>query len=797
MTATPREFAHPIDAIIAQVDSESNLPGLVHVHLNAKTGEVIPRPGRAGGLLGLRRTLIFRVVTDTPVDIYDQGQTLRIFSTTEKVEVGYRLSVIARSRPAADIVRALAAPMQTPGDRLREIVERALADEVRERAIKGPEGLLAEIGAEPEEWQRKVAERIARASALEVKIYFNSPDHGEIRDERRVDIRQEMRTLDAPNWSALVRLQVVLDPSGSATERPLPRDRREREQRLRACLGSNFPADISLYDVWYDKPKVQVALQQTLTDALQLSGFRVREVLMDPVEPLHERTEQVNCDLVWNGRGGRQIRFRVEATLTLMREGTGLYHALKLGSRADWLRKEAEQALAIAMHARDFEDMNVAEQAAVSQHLENQLHQRARETGQKIMPFLVQPLIPENIWLSTVPVDLGEHDFRTRDPLVSGRLGVSVDIRFATLRRVIDEVRLSAPAGQAIRNYSDCIRELIGTLTLNAIDQAMNQVNPGDYFLSWEAPAFEEGGGAVVRPSDGGPMIGARLAAAAETALTARLKPETVRVTFRKVDSGVGHFHRLAVALDPISVAAEVVPHGLGSLAQLVPVNVRLRVEGLEPGEYSQIVRNGSARLAQPEVERSVKDATEEFLLDYQPETLQRLALGRSGDDGVYSALEAYLAQRLREIYGLRVTLETARVGHSQAQTAALKRNGVAELATGRAAGQLEMLQELEIQVFNDEVGTLRAQLAQLGARLARQFGAATVDDANVEADRRAYDAVKRQLEAAITRQLSEGQRVIQAGSAPRAVLGAAEDDDVIVTPPQAGTASDAVDEGN
>ncbi|GGF75261.1 hypothetical protein GCM10007301_38930 [Azorhizobium oxalatiphilum] len=727
MTSKPIAFSHPIDEILLPAKAIISRAGSSFVHIDARTGEVVPKRG----LKDLLRTLkLYELKTDLTVEIYDQLNTMRIFSTTERVDVRYRLSVTARSAQADKIVRSLADPIDTPGQRLAHVVEQALVHEVRTLKTVSPQGLLAEISRRPDDWQRNIARSIFDQCGLDAAILFDLPDVPH--DEPVIECTQVMCTPDAPHRRTSVTFQIQLEPSGAPSERRLPAEPRARRDKIATILGTQFPRGVTLYDLWFNKQKVEHVIAELLSTHLRSTGFATRHVVIAPVPPDTEKTEQINCDLKWTGRSGRDIDFRIEATLTLRPDGAGLFDSLKLGPRAQWLEREARLALNMAMQGRDFEDMNLSEQTVVAERVTNTLLGRAEDSGQSISPFVVRPVIPENVWLQGYRLEIPAADYLMKEGVHTGRVGMTLDIRFETLRHVIDLVRHADRRGQSPASYSDRIANLVTDVATDALKEAMTRIDPNDFFSRWDMESDLRG--TAGRGASSAAFVQERCVLAIQRALTERLRPASHTVDVRRDQSVIRPLVDKALALGTLQVTFEVEPEGMRSSADNIPVKLEIQVDGIDPRYYTLAVLKGAANLDPELVKRTAINAARQRL-DLRPApTLRLLNHGRAGAEGeLYVDLASFVEGEMATRHGLSVQLSAVHVLPSLTRRVTHDLRGQTALDAQNMVELMEVERHHRLTARTADLSSIEKQIAIVRERM-------NIALASPDYDRNAYD---------------------------------------------------------
>lgn len=725
MTTDSGSFASPLDQIFKMVDQALERPGYAIVRIDAKTREIV------SGKSLFRRVLggpieTYELKLDTPIEIYDAVETMRIFGTQENASIGFRLSVIARSAQAQDIVRVLASVTESPHERLMGIVRGAVKRAADRINAQSPDGLMANILAARETWQEEMQRAIADKTGLEVRFIFNPPP-GAKTTSRSFTVRQhEMATRDAPHRIHPLVFTVTLEPNGQPVLDPLAPSDQIRIDRARQILGRQLPAEICLYDLWFDTGRVENALAAALSNGLRSTGYTVAGLVLEPIAPPIAREEQIRCPVMWSGRAGRRIEFNVEAVLRLKREETGRFDVLHLPRRQTWLQDAAESALRIAMHGRDFEDLNLQEQKAVEEHVVRLLRDAARSTGQDIEPVIAKVLLPEGPWLLGEILELPPCRYPTRNPLIDAEFAVTVELKLRTLRAVIDRLRMRTGAAHgsgdgAPNDFSPLIREEVTRIVAEAARVAMSAVEAEDYFGNFEPWAF---------PGDATPLaltdrhVKRRLLDAIDTALRQRLDIEFVAVKLRRTDSTVGAIYQEILALNPIVVE---VPDILtaASHAGSDDMGVRLRVRAELPSAEcspAMIRQRGSEPFDGAKIAEDIAAVARQYLLHLP--AIEILELGKGaipradGTPSRFGGLRDHLRDRIEAIYGFPVRLDHVDPLLSEKARAERERNDVGVHKERLHTKVINKTIAVISDSIEGDIADIDAQISELNRRL-------------------------------------------------------------------------------
>ncbi len=668
MTTETRPVDSPLDQIFKKVDQARERPGYAIVRIDARTREIVSGKSVVRRILG-GSIETYELKLDTPVEIYDSVETIRIFGTQENASIGFRISVTARSAEAQDIVRVLASVTESPYERLMGVIRAAMKRAADRINAQSPDGLTANIFSARETWQEEMQRTIADKTGLEVRFIFNPPPNGNVTSRAFTVRNHEMATRDAPHRVYSLVFTVTLEPNGQPIHDPLAPSDQVRVDRARQIIGRQLPAEICLYDLWFDRERVEGALRAVLSNGLRSTGYTVADLVLEPIEAPLVREEQISCPVVWTGRAGRKIQFSVEAVLRLRREATGRFDALHIPSRRAWLQEEAERALKIAMHARDFEDLNLQEQRAVEEHVVRLLRDSARATGQDIEPLVANVLLPEGGWLQRELLELPPTRYPTRNPLIDAEFAITVELSLRTLRTVIDRLRMRTAASNAKHpivapdDFTPLIRDEVTRIVAEAARVTMSSIEADDYFGNFEPWSF---------PGDAAPPVlteshvKMRLVKAIEQALRQRLDIDFLEIGLRRTDSKVGDLYQEILALNPVVVEVKdiLTAASLGSADDMgVTLRVRSRIPNAERSP-AMIRCRGSEPFDKAKVVEDIVAAAKQFLRHRQAIEIMELGKGAiprvDGKPPLFVELREYLCRHIEDIYGFPVHLDHA-----------------------------------------------------------------------------------------------------------------------------------------
>jgi hypothetical protein len=509
-----------------------------------------------------------------------------------------------------------------------------------------------------------------------------------------------------------------------------------------------------LYQLWFDKPKVEAALVDLLTRALQGTGHRAMSVLLEPVVPPVAREEQIIVSVPWQGRSRRIVPFSIDAILTITEDGAGIFDQKKPLPRRAWLEKEAASALTLAMHGRDFEDLNEKEQDQVGRDVRLLLEAAAKATGQNIRdPLVAKVLLPENVWLSRVRVDIPAERYNTKNVLVDAEFEIMVEIQFETLRPLIDALRMSQPNLGANADFNALIKDRICDIARVAARNTVKQIDDTDYYANFEPWNFYDDDPIVAGTKK---PIKDVIREAIITATRGRLGPKYLKVELRRIDSQVGEIIKMITALGSMEVPMEITPADVADHADILRVKVTVRFGSFLADKVAWALGRGTAALKRETIETSIRKASTQFLSQLVGAAIQGLRLNRAGGGEtsyLFVAFESYLNTQMVASYGFSVSVEHVEVGEPDR----LK----ADRATGAlpAQGQL-LLVEFQREEMRRRIESLAAQRTRLAARIEALNADLLANDRRCDDDRTRYRQDSALLEDLSRQYEADGERL-------------------------------------
>ena len=750
-----------LDAILQQTTQTRARPGHVLVTIDPATDKVVHDTGLMGRLArGFRPTVTYSLTVDKPAEIYDVDQCMKVFVTKEEAQIRFRLAVVARASRAEQIVEALTDKVRSPIEVLMMVVTDAIRIMSDESQRQGPDSLARRISRDRDNWQRRIAQSIFDRIGLEAELIFELgtliPDLPEISLEF-----VEVRPKDAPHRTVPLSVHFVLEATEERANDPLPRSDRERRERIRVVVATAFRDEVTLYDYWFDRAKVEQILSRAVDRAFASAAHRTRHVQMEPASPPHLREEKVACTIGWKGNSGRLIEFYVEAVLAFLPTGAGLYDSLHLAPRKEWLAAKASQALEIAMQGRDFWDLALVDQAEVAAKVRAILGVAARETGQAVEPIVAKVILPENRWLDRQYLEITGKSFKTKNELGVAEFDINLEIQFNTIRPLIEYVRHHSDTPQNSIDFNAEIgKHILAMVTKNAA-ATISQIEHVDYFAKWEQWDHFDDVVPGALPGEAN-YVHNRLVMAISRELRDRFSPSVCVVRLRRVDSAVGKLVKVIETLGPIEVSLQIEPAEATSKAQFIPLTARFRPGFLDPAYTPDAVRRGAEHIDAAAIADTLQSKVSEFLDGRTTDDLRSLARGTSDtppDGGrgdarpLFVELETYVSSKIVAFYGFSVRLETVQVSQSRERSARLD-------ASSSATDALQAVTDQRKEQIQSELAQLRDQRRR-NLAIVDKLHRAQLDNPLLTADdRNRYDLDEEKLERAKAR-IADDDRVI------------------------------------
>lgn len=643
--------------------------GRVHVHLNGQ-GKATAATG-AAGLIGkvLGGGFTYDILLDQWVEIYDASRLLRTFLSNEETSVDFRIKLSVTSRNAEKVAEALHDRHRSPSEVLLDEVRRALKTLIESSQHEGPETVSQRLFTYRRSWQETIVNRLEDRLGVSAEIIFEVPPPVLTRDFRVEDFM--VRLKDALHRSVPMTLVLKLAPTTDRAVDTFPTDRDRQQRLLRDVIQETAINDVTLFDYWFDQAAVERAIQLRLDAVCRHYAYRVSQVSLKPQAAPVLRGEHLAVELPWQGHRGRPVVFQVDADMRLDRDGAGLYDALGSPDRRDWLRGRCEAAVRVAMHNRDFYDLTLAEQDHIEGHVRQILQDEAARIGHGIETVIARVRLPENRWLDRQMVEIDVDRYRTKSSPVQAEISATLDIRFSTIRPLIDHVDQRSRGGVA--DYDARIEEELRAFVRQSLRAAISHVDASDYFAEWEAwtVPFDEDDSARPRNDSRSELVRAALTREVVRDIKARLSPDSVRLRLVRHDTDYLLIGEAVARLGDFVIRGTVSPDGARSSDLELPYEIFVRPNRIRPDRLAEMLQRGVGALTAPRVEASLGHAAEEFLGRRSRDELDDLNVGvlaGSGGPAIKVQLEAHLGRVMADRYGFDVVVERARVLRSEAE---------------------------------------------------------------------------------------------------------------------------------
>ncbi|MBI5131257.1 MAG: hypothetical protein HZA66_17605 [Rhodopseudomonas palustris] len=771
-----------LESILELAKEARPRPNCVHVTVDVNDGRALKTERLIDRVANsLRKSVTYSLKLDTWADIYDVDQVMKIFVTKEDAKVRLRLRVIARASKAEQIVSTLCEPVRGPTEVLLAVIGdaiRALSDETQRQ---GPDNLTQRIARDRDNWQRRIQQSILDRIGFESELIFELDPQANNFPE--ISVRHfDVRAKDAPHRFVSVSMHVVLEPTEERAHDPLPRSQREREERIRYIAAEAFRDEITLHDCWFDRRKVESILARAMDRAFKSTAHRSRLVQLEPISPPVLREEKVACTIAWKGHAGRQIDFYVEAVLGLEPGGTGLFDSLHLKTRPEWLKDQAWRALEIAMHGKDFWDLALADQAEVGARVKSILRAAATETGQSVDLIVANVVLPENRWLDKQFLELSGGTFKTKNNLGLAEFDVALEIKFHTIRPLVDFVRHHGDLGQGA-NFNAAIEKAILDLVRKTAASVMSQVEHTEYFAKWEKWDDLVDATSLAQPGEPN-YVHNRLVSAITNELRSRFTPALCLVRLRRVDKKVGEIISAIMALGPMTVDLNIRPENLSSDAQIIPTTVRFRPGVLDPSSVPDVIARGLDHFKFEAILDTLRSASRQFLDGLPAAAIRSMRKGLAApidpndQRAMQTRLEQHVSRLMIDTYGFSIHVEDVEVGATREETLAF---GVPGLGITAKQALLEQERQ-QIEMSLKEPDELRKLVKKLHEAL-QNNPLLTAEDRN------RYDQDEKLLERAEAKIADHSERM-------RRTLGASVNSTLLLAAEVRRSGHDAADVG-
>lgn len=705
--------------LIHLADSTRLERGRTHVQLNGQGKAVVK--GSAASLFGrmLGVAFVYDILLDEWVEIYDASRLLRTFLSNEEATVEFRVKLAVNSRNAEKVAEAFHHPHRSPSEILFDEIRRVLKTLIESSQREGPETVSQRLFTHRRDWQETIANRLEDRLGLSAKIIFEVPPPVLTRDFRVEDFM--VRLKDALHRTVPMTVAIKLAPTTDSPVDTFPNDRDRQQRLLRDAIQEAAINDITLFDYWFEPAVVERAIQLRLDVVCRHYAYRVSQVSLKPAPAPMLHREHIAIELPWQGHRGREVIFQIDADLFLVGDGAGRYDALGRPDRRDWLRSRCQTAVRLAMHNRDFYDLGLEDQETIEAQVRKILKDEAAGIGHDIETVIARARLPENRWLQRQVVEVPVERYPTKSSAVNAEVGAIVELRFNTIRPLIDHVDQRNRDGG--NDYDSRIEAELKRLVQDSLRTAIQQVDPNAYFAGWEpwSVSLDDEDGTRPRNNGSSELVRSSLTRELVRDIKRSLSPEIVKVQLSRRDTDYTLASEAVTGLGDFVIRGMATPAGTQSSDRDVPYEIFVRPGHILPEQMAEMLKRGLGRLAAEDVRRSLTHATEEFMQGRSRAELEDLNFGtRLSPDrkSIKVELEEFLCQRIGNLYGFHVLVERAKVLYSEAED--YVRNLSAEdirLSRANLEARWAYLGG-HAEDRQNEARTLREQIARINQRL-------------------------------------------------------------------------------
>lgn len=675
-----------LSSLVYRADGVASSRDYVRVVLDSSSGTPLPTQGLRGMLAGWRDGVAYDVRVDEWVDLNDMDREVRLFVTQERVTLRFSLRLMVPRAKAAQVASFFHDRVSSPPELLLHVIATAIIERAELGADYASHNLVQRIGADRDAWEDAIAQAIGDATGLVVQFRF---DLGVLPlsfpEVRLRDL--DVQVSDAPHRRERVHVHVVLEPTPERARDRLSSDPSDLRRRVEEVVRAAFRDRIVLFECWFDQPAVEATLKAAVDLAFRRAGHRCRKAQLEPILPPQPLEEHVECKVPWRGPSGREIKFYVEASLRLSRDGTGRYTGLNLKSRGEWFADQARRVIDIVMAGRDFWTLSKEQYDKFHAEVARDLAAAAKSTGQEMQALVAEPLIPENRWLKTQRVELTGESFKTRNGLDLAEFDVMLDVQFPSIQPLISTILHDRKLAPGASDFNGAIEGAIRDVVRDAVTSVMFEVQLTDYIVGWDHWEEAQGDAALSVPARTG-HIPVAISDAIKRALTERFKATHCKVRLRREDRKLNALARDIDALGRLTVSFEASPRGMTARTQAIPITFVCLPQGPDLARLNRTLLQGARALNRPNIEATLKAAARQFLLGLDAKQIRILAHGRpapgNGADGAglgsfYVQLEEYLATACVEAHGFPVRLVDVFPGESDHEAVRLEREGLSD----------------------------------------------------------------------------------------------------------------------
>jgi hypothetical protein len=651
-------------------------PGTTVAAINQKTGQ----PLSEASLLEYTITrvwnevVLYEITSGKWCSIDNVSIPTAVFLTNERADLAFRMRVKAAKENAILIAQALRDRELSPVQVLFRTINEYLDTLLEESAKQGHDSALERIALNRPTWQAEIARVVSSKLHLDAEIIFEIPPP---RFDTDVSIRAEaiaVTTIDARHASFPVTVSVVLSRVLARSSEPLPQSQAERQALVRDIVVKAFSDRVSLYAYWYQAEELRQELCSALAEQLGRYAYALKSLVIDPIIQPVPAEELIVADVNWTGRLGRPIPFRVEAKVRMTTNGAGIYHARKL-NRRDWIKEEIPPALELAMHGRDFIDLDADAEREVHAAVHRRLKERAHSIGHEVETFVASAAIPEKLWLRPATVHVERREYKTKNPLVPAEFEIDLMVELMTLtplEQLIQDqrpIRSNNPGDGA----NEAIRAAITDAAVRAAARVMAQIEPAKYFSKyerWEMP---------IDDSDDGEQnyVRSQLISAVTDELKSEFSVKRCQVSPRRVDSRVATIIRHIQKIGDVELIAKVEPNDSEGPHHALEVTMNYCIGGVDPDQIANLIQRGDDPLPRERLVKDLKAWTVEILAGRPHEELISLGARDSTSQVVQTQVEQFIDGRMRFHYGVSVGIKSIGIDHSEVDQIKRSYNGL------------------------------------------------------------------------------------------------------------------------
>jgi hypothetical protein len=666
-------------------------PGAAVVRIDPATGAEA-----TSGLLGWLRTHDTYVVTlDKPTALEQATVSVRDSQTGERVELGYRTSILIRKENAVRAVSTwLAGSADYPNDVIGSILQRWVDGLGAEEHL----GLKERLALNSPLLRNVVADKIRDALGLEASISFEIDEQAILNprtfDTTRFSIRlSDYRTKEFP-----FRVEATISRL-SRPKKPEPHDDIGWARLLRNVTIAICDESVSLHAYYFDRKQLVGLISDQFTSAIADFGRKLDRLNIFDLEepPFRLESPVVRTAVSWSSPTGKSVNFNVEARFRIGDGQAAVYAANGAPALRDWLKDAVEFDVQAILLGRDLLDLTRETLAELRDALKQRLIPTARSIGLEVEFFVADPILKEWRYLQDFEVPVPAQRYETRDPgnpvacaiIVIGRLG-----SLARVRQFLDP--------------DDIIEDRIREAAVNAAARHIRAIPLDMLYANFErdsdrwnlvAPGTVEANGAVSFSRQISEQIGAELL----QRFGMICAPDAIDV---RLDDAEHRQKQGEIARqDPIEVNVVVEPRDLRSPHDRVPVALRFFIEAVSKHRVTNLLQRDYDR---GRFSTQLKEWTEQCLRTFAhdelttPEQLQQ--------DVVRRHVTETVGRRSIEYFGIEVTVMSITPGESERMRLRRRSEGLSFVAS-----------DAETELHEERIRTAKEIEKQRMRSLARQ----------------------------------------------------------------------------